>query len=44
MAQLLIERTGLATKSSRFIFMIFKGSLLIQITNINQLCIDHFVR
>ena len=26
-----------------FLFMIFKASLLIQITNINQLCIDHFV-
>ena len=25
-------------------FMIFKASLLIQITNINQLSIDHFVR
>ena len=27
-----------------FFFMIFKANLLIQITNINQLCIDHFVR
>ena len=27
-----------------FFFMIFKASLLIQITNINQLYIDHFVR
>ena len=27
-----------------FFFMIFKASLLIQITNIDQLCIDHFVR
>ena len=27
-----------------FFSMIFKASLLIQITNINQLCIDHFVR
>ena len=35
---------ALATKSFRFFFMIFKASLLIQITNINQLCIDHFVR
>ena len=29
---------------SFFFSMIFKASLLIQITNINQLCIDHFVR
>ena len=35
---------GLATKSFRIFFMIFKASLLIQITNINQLYIDHFVR
>ena len=27
-----------------FFFMIFKASVLIQLTNIKQLCIDHFVR
>ena len=32
-------------QQSRFVFfMIFKASLLIQVTNIHQLCIDHFVR
>ena len=38
-----VRSIGLATKSFRF-FLIFRASLLIKITNINQLCIDHFVR
>ena len=33
----------LGWQQSHFVFMIFKASLLIQITNINQLCINHFV-
>ena len=39
-------RTLLCWQQSYFVFflMIFKLSSLIQITNINQLCINHFVR
>ena len=39
-----LKNIRLATKSFRFFFMIFKATLLIQITNIDQLCIDYFVR
>ena len=41
----ILERIVLGWQQSHSIFsMIFKASSLIQITNINQLCIDHFVR
>ena len=38
------DKYWVGNKVISFFFMIFKASSLIQITNINQLYIDHFVR
>ena len=42
--QIFEHKYWVVNKVISFFLMIFKASLSIQITNINQLCIDHFVR